>query len=81
VICDISMPGEDGYSFIRHLRRADEDGVKTTPTAALTALARAEDRQRAIDAGFDEHCAKPIEPTELVALVARLLETRSSYLA
>ena len=81
VICDISMPGEDGYSFIRHLRRVDEDGVKTTPTAALTALARAEDRQRAIDAGFDEHCAKPIEPTELVALVARLLETRGSYLA
>jgi CheY-like chemotaxis protein len=44
VICDISMPGEDGYSFIRHLRRVTENGVKATPAAALTALARAEDR-------------------------------------
>jgi PAS domain S-box-containing protein len=73
VICDISMPAEDGYSFIRNLRRADDPAVKATPAAALTALARAEDRQRALDAGFDEHCAKPVEPAELVALVARLL--------
>jgi PAS domain S-box-containing protein len=73
VICDISMPGEDGYSFIRHLRRAEDGTAAALPVAALTALARGEDRQRALDAGFDEHCAKPVEPAELLALVARLL--------
>lgn len=73
VICDISMPGEDGYTFIRRLRAADDPSVNVTPAAALTALARAEDRERAIEAGFNEHCAKPVEPAELVELVARML--------
>jgi PAS domain S-box-containing protein len=77
VICDISMPGEDGYSFIRNLREAENPEVRATPTAALTALARAEDRQRAMVAGFNEHCAKPIEPAELLELVLRLIGERS----
>ena len=72
IICDISMPGEDGYRFIRQLRRAQDPAVRTTPVAALTALARHEDRQRATDAGFNEHWPKPVEPAEFVALVIRL---------
>ena len=74
VICDVSMPGEDGYSFIRRLRRADDPAARATPVAALTALARTEDRRQALEAGFDEHCAKPIEPAELVTLVEGLLK-------
>jgi len=73
IVCDISMPGEDGYSFIRRLRRSDDRDASAIPAAALTALARSEDRQRALEAGFDEHCAKPVEPAELLALLARLL--------
>ena len=69
IVCDISMPGEDGYTFIRNLRRAEDPAVRATRAAALTALARVEDRQRALDAGFDEHCAKPVEPAELLALL------------
>ncbi len=76
IVCDISMPGEDGYAFIRNLRRANDPNVRATRTAALTALARGEDRQRALDAGFDEHCAKPVEPAELLALVQRLLSSK-----
>jgi PAS domain S-box-containing protein len=70
IICDISMPGEDGYSFIRKLRLSENRSI---PAAALTALARLEDRERVLIAGFDEYCAKPLEPTEVVALAERLL--------
>jgi len=73
VICDVSMPIEDGYSFIRRLRRAEDGDRAPTPAAALTALARLEDKQRALEAGFDEHHAKPIEPAELLSLVGKLL--------
>jgi PAS domain S-box-containing protein len=77
IICDISMPGEDGYSFIRQLRLANHVHI---PTAALTALARTEDRQKALGAGFDEHCSKPLEPVEVVALVERLLAESKNHL-
>jgi CheY-like chemotaxis protein len=77
IICDISMPGEDGYSFIRQLRLANGTRI---PTAALTALARTEDRQKALGAGFDEHCSKPLEPAEVVALVERLLTDSQNHL-
>lgn len=75
IVCDISMPGEDGYSFIRNLRGA-ADSVRSIPCAALTALARGEDRQRAIDAGFNEHFAKPVEPVEVLGLIMRLFPTK-----
>lgn len=72
LISDIGMPGEDGYSLIRRVRAlADEAGGKT-PAVALTAYARAEDRVSAIVAGFQHHLAKPVEPAELIAIVASL---------
>ena len=73
IISDIGMPGEDGYSFIRRLRAA-EDGQKRTPAVALTAFARAEDRMRALAAGFNMHVPKPVEPAELMIVVSRLIE-------
>jgi CheY-like chemotaxis protein len=65
------MPGEDGFTLVRKLRSMDGDVAKT-PAAALTALARYEDRQQALDAGFQLHLAKPIDSQSLLAAVAGL---------
>jgi len=75
LISDIGMPEEDGYSLLARLRALDAasgSAVARLPAVALTALARAEDRRRAILAGFQVHLAKPIEPAELVATIANL---------
>jgi signal transduction histidine kinase/ActR/RegA family two-component response regulator len=72
VVSDIAMPGEDGYGLIRRLRaRAPEEGGRI-PAVALTAYARAEDRARALAAGFQVHAPKPIDPEELVTVVRAL---------
>jgi len=71
LISDIGMPGEDGYELIRRVRALD-NGQETLPAIALTAYARAEDRARAFESGFQLHLAKPVEPTELIAGVKRL---------
>jgi PAS domain S-box-containing protein len=72
IISDIGMPGTDGYQFIRAVRQLSESESRNSPAIALTAFARSEDRQRAMLAGFDMHIAKPVEPAELIAVVARL---------
>lgn len=74
IVSDIAMPGEDGFSFVRELRRLEAArGERPVPVAALTAFARPEDRQRALSAGFDAHLAKPVDPTTLHATIAGLL--------
>lgn len=77
VISDLGMPEEDGFSFIKKIRKSPKT-VKL-PVIALTAYARAEDRTRALRAGFNTHVAKPIEPSELLAVVASLVERTSDY--
>jgi len=72
IVSDIGMPGEDGHQFIRRVRALDPADGGNTPAAALTAFARAEDRTRALRAGYQTHVAKPVEPTELTAVVASL---------
>jgi PAS domain S-box-containing protein len=72
LVSDIGMPGEDGYSLIRRVRALETEGSGNIPAVALTAYARSEDRTRSILAGFQMHVAKPVEPTELVAVVASL---------
>jgi PAS domain S-box-containing protein len=72
VVSDIGMPGEDGYSFIRRLRALPPEKGGQTPAIALTAFARMEDRTRALLAGFQMHVPKPIEPAELVLVLASL---------
>jgi len=72
ILSDIGMPGEDGYEFIRKVRALPADQGGRTPAAALTAFARAEDRTRALRAGYQTHVSKPVEPTELTAVVASL---------
>jgi signal transduction histidine kinase/ActR/RegA family two-component response regulator len=68
IVSDIGMPKQDGYSFMRTIRNR---GVNT-PAVALTAFARAEDRVRSIQAGYQTHLPKPFEPGELLALIASL---------
>jgi signal transduction histidine kinase len=72
VVSDIAMPSEDGYGFIVGLRRLPPDRGGTLPVIALTAHAGFEERQRILAAGFDHYLAKPIEPQELAATVARI---------
>jgi CheY-like chemotaxis protein len=68
IVSDIGMPIQDGYAFMRSVR---EKGLKT-PALALTAFARPEDRIRSIQAGYQMHLRKPVDPTELVAVIASL---------
>ena len=70
MVSDVGMPGEDGYSLIKRLRALPPDKGGNLPAVALTAYARAEDRVRAISAGFLMHVSKPVEPMELVTMVA-----------
>jgi PAS domain S-box-containing protein len=76
IVSDIGMPGVDGYEFIRQVRRLPPEEGGKTPAAALTAFARAEDRTRALRAGYQTHVAKPVEPAELAAVVASLATRR-----
>ncbi len=76
LVSDIGVPVEDGYSLIRKVRARQPDQGGTVPAVALTAYARPEDRARALDAGFHTHLAKPVDPSELVATVARLAGRR-----
>ena len=75
MICDIGMPHEDGYGLIRRLRSEELPSAKV-PAIALTAYARLEDRHKALAAGFQLHVPKPIDPTELVASIVRLVRNR-----
>jgi CheY-like chemotaxis protein len=70
IVSDVGMPEQDGYDFIRQVRA--KWSSRELPAAALTAFARAEDRRQALFAGFQTHVAKPVEPEELVAVVASL---------
>jgi signal transduction histidine kinase/ActR/RegA family two-component response regulator len=72
VISDIGMPEADGYAFIRKVRAKTANEGGRVPAIALTAFARAEDRMRAMLAGYNLHLSKPIEPTELIVAVASL---------
>jgi signal transduction histidine kinase/ActR/RegA family two-component response regulator len=73
LVSDIAMPGMDGYTLIRKIRDQAAQASRAAPVAlALTAFARSEDRTRALLAGYQAHLSKPVEPSELVATVARL---------
>ena len=73
IVSDIGMPERDGHDLIRSIRALPTASGGNVPAAALSAFARSEDRRRALLAGFQTHVAKPIEPAELVAVVATLV--------
>jgi CheY-like chemotaxis protein len=77
LISDVGMPEEDGFSLVRRLRSLD--GWKARlPAIALTALSRPEDRERALEAGYDEHLGKPFDPGLLCMAISRLLSSTVS---
>ncbi|MGE5652036.1 MAG: PAS domain-containing protein [Bacillota bacterium] len=73
LVCDIAMPGEDGYAVLRKLRAWKPDGksapLQRMPALALTAFAQREDRIRALTAGFQMHVTKPVAPEELIVVI------------
>ena len=81
LVSDLGMPGDDGYALIRKVRELHPQQGGTIPAIAVTAAARAEDRVRALSAGFHLHIVKPIDPAELTAAIAQvspLVRQRSS---
>ncbi|HEY6403629.1 MAG TPA: ATP-binding protein, partial [Blastocatellia bacterium] len=83
LISDIEMPEADGYQLIRKLREMESRHGRRVPAIALTAYARTEDRLRSLSAGFHMHVTKPVEPVELLTIVAsltgRLSRSRNLY--
>jgi PAS domain S-box-containing protein len=74
IVSDVGMPGEDGYAFLKQVRsNVASARTRGLPALALTAYARGEDRDKALASGFQEHVAKPIDPTKLVDVVAGLV--------
>jgi PAS domain S-box-containing protein len=71
IISDLSMPVRDGFDFVRSVRALPAAEGGTTPMLALTALARASDRELALECGFDDHLTKPIEPAQLLNVCRR----------
>ena len=73
LLADLNMPGEDGYSLIKKVRNLSDGKASTMPAIALTAMARTEDTERVLSAGFQLHVPKPVEIDELAATIAKLL--------
>jgi signal transduction histidine kinase/CheY-like chemotaxis protein len=71
LVSDISMPGMDGFEFIRRVRSSEQE-FSHVPAIALTAYARTEDRDRSLAAGFQRHIAKPYSLPDLTAAIAAL---------
>ncbi|MDB5217028.1 MAG: Chemotaxis protein methyltransferase CheR [Myxococcaceae bacterium] len=78
IISDIGMPHEDGYSLIEKIRASASEVTRRIPAIALTAYAMAEDRNRALLAGFNLHATKPADPGVLITMVADLAGRRAA---
>ncbi len=73
LVSDVGMPDADGYDLIRQVREMAPNAGGRIPAVALTAFARAEDRQRAIRAGYQAHIPKPLDVAALVSAIAALV--------
>lgn len=76
LISDLALPERDGYWLIAQVRALDQLRGHRTPVAALTAYVGADDRARALLAGFDRYMRKPVDPSELFAVVANLVQSQ-----
>ncbi|MEG4441259.1 PAS domain S-box protein [Microcoleus sp. AT9_B5] len=77
LLSDIGMPGMDGYMLLGQVRALPPERGGLIPAIALTAYAGEFDRQQALQAGFQRHLAKPIDPDELIKTIAALLSKNS----
>jgi CheY-like chemotaxis protein len=72
LVSDIGLPGRDGYELVRSVRELErERRAPHLQVIALTAFARAEDRDKTLAAGFDLHLSKPLKPHQLLEAIAR----------
>lgn len=78
IVSDIGMPEEDGYAFMKRVKAWAREAGLWIPAVALTAFARVEDRMKALSSGYQIHVPKPVEPAELVAVIASLIERNSA---
>ena len=76
LVSDLAMPDEDGYSLIRAVRASERGTGRDTPALALTAYVRVQDRARAVAAGFNVFVEKPVDPDELISVIAGIVESR-----
>ena len=74
MVSDIGLPEIDGFELMQRVRQLANDAAQGVPAIALTAFARAEDRTRALRAGYQAHLAKPVESAELLATIASFAE-------
>jgi CheY-like chemotaxis protein len=72
IVADIALPDEDGYTFIRRVRTHASPSIQAIPAIAVTAYAAAPDRAEALDVGFQQHLAKPIDSARLVHAIHEL---------
>jgi PAS domain S-box-containing protein len=72
ILSDIEMPGGDGYSLVRDIRGAQSPAWRGVPVVAVTAYSRVEDRIRLLSSGFNMHLPKPVDPSELAAVITSL---------
>lgn len=80
LLSDIGLPRESGYDLIRKVRSLSSD-LNKVPAIALTAFATDSDRKMSLSAGFQAHLAKPVEPTDLVSTIKKLLNGKTDHLA
>jgi signal transduction histidine kinase/ActR/RegA family two-component response regulator len=78
IVSDIGMPDIDGFELMRRIRRRTAGAGGAIPAIALTAFTRQDDRRKAIQAGFDDYLAKPVEPGSLVAHIAQAVGQRGA---
>lgn len=76
LVCDIGMPEKDGYELLKEIRSLPSEQGANTPAIALTAFAGVDDRRRALAAGFQVHLSKPVDPAELIAVIANVAQGR-----
>ncbi|MBD2107258.1 response regulator [Nodosilinea sp. FACHB-13] len=71
LLSDIAMPDENGYELLQRVRMVEQERGRTIPAIALTAYAKQEDRHQALSSGFQQFLAKPIDPVQLIEVVAK----------
>lgn len=76
IVSDIGMPEVDGFELMRRIRRRSASAGGAIPAIALTAFTRQDDRAKALQAGFNDYLAKPVEPGMLVAHIAQAVGQR-----
>ena len=76
LVCDIAMPGEDGYSLLKRIRKLDARQGGRVPAIALTAYAGGNDVAKALAVGFQKHMAKPVDSVDLVKAILELAKSQ-----